>query len=85
MPSGTTCPCLLCITETNLLRAVGLSEKEIVEGLFVQSAHLSRFTTVSSLIRYLRGAASDTEIDAVLGALCASGRITPKRRKPCWS
>lgn len=71
MPSGTTCPCLLCITETNLLKAVGLSEKEIGEGLFAHSVHLNRFTSVSSLIRYLRSAAPDTEIDAVLGALCA--------------
>ena len=71
MPCGTSCPCLLCSTEADLLKAVGLSEREIVEGLFSRSAHLNRFTSVSSLIRHLRSAAPDTEIDVILGELCA--------------
>jgi DNA-directed RNA polymerase specialized sigma24 family protein len=71
MPSGTPCPCLLCSTEANLLKASGLSEKEIVEELFGKSAHLYRFTSVSALIRHLRSAAPETEIDVILGALCA--------------
>jgi len=71
MPSGTSCPCLLCGTEANLLKAVGLSEKEIVEELFCKSVHLRRFSSVPALIRHLRSAAPDTEIDVILGELCA--------------
>lgn len=71
MPSAPPCHCLLCSTEASLLRVITLSEKEIVEGMFLKAAPLSRFTSVSSLIRYLRSAAPDIEIDAVLGELCA--------------
>lgn len=71
MPSAPPCHCLLCSTEASLLKTTSLSEKEIVQGMFLKAAHLSRFASVSSLIRYLRSAAPDTEIDAVLGELCA--------------
>jgi hypothetical protein len=71
MPSVTPCPCLLCGTEANLLRAVHFAEREIVDGLFSRSLHLNRFPSVSSLIRYLRTSSSNPEIDQLLGELCA--------------
>jgi len=49
---------------------VNLAEKEIVDGLFSRSLHLSRFSSISTLIRHLRTSSSDSEIDELLGELC---------------
>jgi len=74
MPSGTPCPCLLCSTEANLLRTLNSDEKEIVGGLFSQSMSLNRFSSVSDLIRHLRNSPSNSEVDEILGELCALRR-----------
>ncbi len=71
MPSGTPCPCLLCSTEADLLKAVRLAETRIVDGLFSGSPHLRNFPSTSSLLRYLRSAPPDAEVDEILGELCA--------------
>jgi hypothetical protein len=75
MPSGIPCPCLLCSTEANLLKAVKLAEAEIVERLFSRSPHLSNFLSTSSLLLYLRTAPPDMQVDELLGELCALRKV----------
>ena len=71
MPSGTPCPCLLCSTEACLLRTLNSAEKETVDRLFSPSPRLRRFSSISSLIRYLRNSPCNSEVDEILGELCA--------------
>ena len=75
MPSGTPCPCLLCSTEEDLLKTVKLAETEIVDGLFSSSPYLRNFPSTSSLLRYLRSAPPDAEVDELLGELCALRKV----------
>jgi hypothetical protein len=74
MPSATPCPCLLCSTEANLLRTLNSDEKEIVAALFSASSPLKRFSSISGLIRHLRNSPSNSEVDEILGELCALRR-----------
>lgn len=75
MPSGTLCPCLLCSTEADLLKAVKLAETKLIDGLFPHSHHLKNFPSASSLLRHLRTAPPDAEVDELLGELCALRKV----------
>lgn len=75
MPSRTSCLCLLCSTEANLLKALNLAEEEIVDGLFSRSTCLRNFPSISSLLLYLRKVPPDAEIDELLGDLCALRKV----------
>jgi hypothetical protein len=77
MPPGTTCPCLLCSTEADLLRTVKLQEKQIVDGLFSCSPHLRTFSSTSSLLQYLRTVPPDAEVDKLIGELCTLRKVHP--------